>query len=437
MKKASQLRIKTSFGIKGDAVLPVKITNLSRKERRLPYDVAVRTNSDYDISLPAGEYVVQTVLPTGKRVRRTVKLTEGMQELVELNEAVPSSHEFLAKASFVRKHIQESLHQRPRYSPDFYFRILEKRDGEWTSMAVDESAVNRLTEDASSVLAEIRHSPVQQLRYLAVGGPKVPVRISVIPPYVYSQSIITKRQKGDFSESRPDPVSVSVVTENLAAESMMSYWINGKYDAVGTISNEVAHQLLAAKEIDPIGALGGAYVSLQVGGLNDVLHWLVNLADRFPVLSDTYLILGTLGMSNSISIQTIRNLSIMKGLRMTQSGDPVQARIDLVIHCLGMAYDCDLPVYTQGLRLHRDMLDFLDSCASNSEVHGRLEGARELISSTTTLKRSYNPKRWAKTMDHWVKVGSIVEWNCRFLTLYSDRPDRVYQRSKFWSKSPE
>ncbi|MBS1714181.1 MAG: hypothetical protein JST30_07565 [Armatimonadetes bacterium] len=434
-----KLNLHADLGPEVDATIAVRIVNLDRKARRKPKMVPLNTRSLTGHDVESGRYLVETVLPNGEKVSRTVDL-EAEAQTVDLSPELRSPGAALNTAVATRPIVGLALRSDTKDPGRLFVRCLDRdSDGTWTPSSLETIGppmrVEWLSPEATDgLVARVELPPRRFVRALAVGGPKVPVRSILVPPYVPMRAVLFPRPAGaPGPRNKPDPLCVSMVTLNASFEGLMAYQSAGQYEAARTISQDVAERLLGEKEADPVAATGGAYAMLKTGRITNVLEWLGNLADGFPALPDAYLLLAAVSQNPSVPVSRIRQLRFAKDLVLPSGLSDEELRQTCSIHLLGAAYDSGIPLFTEGLRLHLDLLDALDEPLGDK----RFDTAWHAVRNVPTLRRKSKPWKWAKTMWRWLSLGKVADWNSRFLTLYVEDPGRTTTRRVFWQDPPD
>lgn len=446
----SRLSIRLDLGGGEQPVVPVTLTHLDRTVQRTPISAAVPASGYLDVDdLRPGTYSVQALLPNGSSLRREVEVGDGYAQVV-LDNPYRSPRETLAAAVATRPVLSEAAtitFESIRPQRELFLELWRKEQDGWRTAPLP-SGVDWMSQDPSnSLTARIEIPPDGVQRVLKIGGPKVPVRFVMVPPYVPSQVVVFPRpaglespkqqQQSDGSplESTRDPICVSVITMNPAAEGLLSYALQGQHGAVRAIQDTVARELMNRKFQDPVGATAGAYAMLQSGAISDVLDWLANLTDEFEALSDGLLIISALAIGSRIPEAKLRQLPAMRGLRFKSESDEQVRREVIAMTCLGMAYERGLPLYTEGLRLHLGILDMLDFGAP--EGKRRHEWAYEKLQNIKALNRNLKYRQWPSRMRFTLEASDQTDWFARVTTVYSDRPDRISKRRTFWREPGE
>jgi|GEM_PF-3183017 len=446
----SRLSIRLNIGPEPQPVVPVTLTHLDRTVQRTPITAAIPASGNLDIEdIRPGNYSVQALLPNGTSLRQEVEVGEG-SAYVLLDNPHQSPGEKLVNAVAMRRVLNQAatinfVSTRP--ARDLFLELWRNGEDGWQPTALP-NGVDWMSQDPTNALtARVEIYPDNVQRVLKIGGPKIPVRFVMVPPYVPSQVVVFQRPAGLESpkqqqqadgvalESTRDPICVSVMTMNPVAEGLLSYALQGHHEAARTIQDAVAKELMNQKFQDPVGATAGAYAMLQSGAISDVLDWLANLTDEFEALSDGLLIISALAIGSKIPESKLRQLPAMRGLRFKSESDEQVRREVIAMTCLGMAYERGLPLYTEGLRLHLGILDMLDFGAP--EGKRRHEWAYEKLQNIRALNRNLKYRQWPSRMRFTLEASDQTDWFARVTTVYSDRPDRISKRRTFWREPGE
>lgn len=431
-------------------VVPVTLTHLDRTVQRVPITAAIPQSGYLDVEdLRPGTYSVQALLPNGSSLRKEVEVGDVSAQVL-LDSPYRSPRETLAAAIASRQvlsHAATINFESMRPARDLFLELWRNGEDGWQPTSLP-NGVDWMSQDrTNSLTARVEIYPDNVQRVLKIGGPKVPVRFVMVPPYVPSQVVVFQRPAGLESpkqqqqadgaalESTRDPICVSVMTMNPVAEGLLSYALQGHHEAARTIQDTVARELLNQKFQDPVGATAGAYAMLQSGAISDVLDWLANLTDEFEALSDGLLIIAALAIGSKIPESKLRQLPAMRGLRFKSESDEHVRREVIAMTCLGMAYERGLPLYTEGLRLHLGILDLLDFDAP--EGLPRHEWAREKLLKVQVLNKNLKYRQWPSRMRFTLDASDQTDWFARVTTVYSDRPDRISKRRTFWREPGE
>jgi hypothetical protein len=431
-------------------VVPVTLTHLDRTVQRVPITAAIPQSGYLDVEdLRPGTYSVQALLPNGSSLRKEVEVGDGSAHVL-LDSPYRSPRETLAAAIASRPVLNEAatinfVGTRP--ARDLFLELWRNGEDGWQPTALP-NGVDWMSQDSTnSLTARVEIYPDNVQRVLKVGGPKIPVRFVMVPPYVPSQVIVFPRSdelespkqqqnnEGKALGSTFDPICVSVVTMNPVAEGLLSYALQGHHEAARIIQDTVAQELKDQEFQDPVGATAGAYAMLQSTAIPDVLDWLANLTDECTALSDGLLIISALVLGSKISEAKLRQLPAMRGLRFKAESDEQVRREVIAMTCLGMAYERGLPLYTEGLRLHLGILDMLDFGAP--EGKRRHEWAYEKLQNIKALNRNLKYRQWPSRMRFTLEASDQTDWFARVTTVYSDRPDRISKRRTFWREPGE
>lgn len=445
------LRIRLDLGTGGlQPVVPVSVTNTDRTVQRSPIRTAIPAYGLLEIEdLRPGTYTVQALLPNGSSLRQDVDLTGDYAEVL-LSNPYRSPREMLASAIVTRSVLSgaatvkfEST-RRPR---ELFIELWRNESDGWRPVDLPGAVDWMSQEQDNSLSARVQVPPDHVQRVLKIGGPKVPVRFVMLPPYVESQVVVFPRpvglespkqqqnQDGTPVESTQDPICVSVITMNPAAEGLLSYALQGQHEAARTIQDTVARDLMNQKFQDPVGATAGAYAMLRSGAISDVLDWLSNLTEQFEALSDGLLIISALAIGSKISEARLRQLPAMRGMRFKAESDEQVRREIIAMTCLGMAYERGLPLFTEGMRLHLGVLDLLDFDAPEGKL--RHQWAHEKIQNVKVLNKSLKTRQWPSRMRFTLDASDQTDWFARVTTVYSDRPDRISKRRTYWREPGE
>lgn len=438
-----RIRIQLDLGPMANALIPVSIVNADRTVQRSPVTLVIQgSNQATSELLREGSYLVQASLPNGRVVQASVDLAE-QDAFVELRAPYESPRESLA-AAFATRQVMRQAGLRPSSaSLKVFVQLWALEYGRWIPAPLTHG-VDWMQQDVGhSFVARVPIGPASLPRALRVGGPKVPERFVMVPPYVDSQVAVYLRPKGLPSPlqrqdatgrakaSTRDPICLSVVTNNAVAEGMLSYMLQGQFEAVRLIQDEAARQLLGGKYIDPVGATAGAYALLRSGGLREVLDWLDVLADEFAAMSDAFLILAAIALDEAMPLSRLRSLQGLRGMAVPKL-EGYDQREAVAVHLLGQAYERGLPLYTEGLRLHRDVLDVLDFQPGGEPSTPRHATARAKILGAKTLRKRHDPRAWARGMDRYVAVAAQADWYARAVTVYSPHPGKILKRRSYW-----
>lgn len=439
----ARIQIQLDMGPMANALVPVSIVNADRTVQRSPVTLVIQgSNRVTSEPLAEGSYLVQASLPNGRVLQESVDLTE-QDAFVELRTPYTSPRESLA-AAFATRQVMRQAGLRPSSaSLEVFLQLWALEAARWIPAPLTQGVDWMQQDEEHSFVARVPIGQASVPRALRIGGPKVPERFVMVPPYVDSQVAVYMRPKGLASPlqrqdatgrakaSTQDPICVSVVTHNAVAEGMLSYMLQGQFEAVRAIQDAAARQLLGGKYVDPVGATAGAYALLRSGGLREVLSWLDNLADQFEAMSDAFLILAAMALDEAMPLSRLRSLQGLRGMAVPKL-EGYDQREAVAIHLLGQAYERGLPLYTEGLRLHRDVLDVLDYDPEAAKTGPRNSVARHKILGARTLRKRQDPRRWARGMDHFLEAAAQADWYARAVTVYSPHPGKILKRRSYW-----
>ncbi|RCR71262.1 hypothetical protein [Larkinella punicea] len=125
----------------------------------------------------------------------------------------------------------------------------------------------------------------------------IPNKSILLPPFeeVKILILLDGADEAIRNETEKDPFHVMVAGNKPTAESLLSYLMNGDFQSIGKLRNEVlelAQRSLFGKREDPLGAVIGGYVLLQTMDVLGFSNWTENLYNWFPNIPDGAVIHG-------------------------------------------------------------------------------------------------------------------------------------------------
>jgi hypothetical protein len=334
-----------------------------------------------DVGEP-GLYHVRAELPSGENVSTTVRVAEGEQDaLATLVAGEASPRKTLAWAyarQSVRRASGRPSEERPGkrsrevldvfrgvatvFPPAVYldglFRIQPRQDA-WLFVHYDWPLHrdDSVADDDARLITQVKIPSADNgedtfplyARITVLAGPPT-IRIIALPTTHSPALLFVHEEGGDtLAEST---VRALVTGARPEAEALMAYLEHGSIGAarrIGPVVTEGAVELLKQKRMDPFGACIAGYFLLRAGKL-ERQQWMKNLADWFAEIPDGAVIYA---------------VSLLRG-------EDGEERQEEAREYLLKAAERGIPVYTAGLRLLFDCLQFL---ARERQDDGEVESA--------------------------------------------------------------
>jgi hypothetical protein len=223
-----------------------------------------------EIEVPAGSYVVSTLLPTGEQHTEVVEVKAGSQETVPLTAPAPSPEPVGAAEGDL-----EALGAEPTGAP-WFLRFVPAEPGADPEVREVVHGPDRLEAALNIHSAGLRVTFAQ----IAAEG-QVPVSIAL--PIGQGTLSSTCELRVVVTPDRLDAaVSLGRVGE---LHGVAEYLARGHLEAATEVLED-AEGLLHGKMSDPIGAALGGYALLRLGMLDRLHDWPRNLSDLFDWLPD-------------------------------------------------------------------------------------------------------------------------------------------------------
>jgi hypothetical protein len=244
--------------------------------------------------------------------------------------------------------------------------------------------------------------PINALRYLQCGFPAaVPSRLVALPGAGKVRAILcwTRSPKEMSTEglslgTTGGDLGLVVTTDNAPVEALLRSLAGGSLDMTQHMfgldpngpgaQSAFAQDLLRDKMNDPIAAAVGGYALLRCAAFDRIHSWAKNLADWFPWLPDGSVVYAWQLLSDPAK------------------RDYVKARSSLLD-----AARCGVPVFTEGLRLLRDGLNYF------AHIH-QWSDKRPFSSNDDGEAR--------QELERIVKYAGAADWSARHTTFFGSDP---------------
>src|SRR5215208_2963013 len=266
-------------------VVEIRDHNLRLLEQAQPGD---------EIQLDEGLYLASVVLPSGEAEQQAIQVTSGQAVDIHLGpdettlaENPSATHQAALEADLPRDLVFPlGAPSEPVAPPqDWFGRLLRTSDG--APIQADKTFHARghapqKFSDVTDLMCAVPQATEYGLVYLQVAVPgRVPFNcvLPVVAGRGPQQCRVRVVATGDAIRATALPLG------NELTESIAAYLATGHLrQAAHAVAN--AKGLLFEKLSDPVGAALGAYALLRLGRLDEVDHWVDNLATWIPQLPD-------------------------------------------------------------------------------------------------------------------------------------------------------
>jgi hypothetical protein len=351
-----------------DAVVPLEVIDERLDARR---DL-LRLGTPTEMLLPAGDYQVRCTLPSGEIISRQTRVGAGQPNRVELVPRRPSPREELTWAYSLRPSVSPVARQRDVFgqgplpiAPALSFSLWPYRpEGAWDELPAVKLALDQaVAGDDPTALGTLkvplphfaqRRGPMKQYwlravgpkdwsRFVALPLPPLPAPPTGAPLEV--RVLVVRNERPGARPNEPghpagDPIALLVKAGQAAAQMLLGFLAGGDFGAARQVGEAVmdhAENFLKDKEEDPSSAAIGGYYLLKAGELERLHDWTRNLADWFPWMADG---------------------AVIHAWHLLRRPKP---DIERARQRLLEAVRRGLPLFTEGLRLLYDGLDFFAS----------------------------------------------------------------------------
>jgi uncharacterized protein YjbI with pentapeptide repeats len=336
-------RLKLRVSEEDIAGTPV-VVDVVDQDLRLVAEQTVLVGEPQPFDLPAGNYGVRILLPSGRSLTDVVMAGQGIvtTHVVDLSELSP--HGWMERTVLLKPPLfgRPGDLDQPWYE-SAWLRLWTRSEGRWRVELWP--ALEALREpDGARCWFHTRH----QQQMLQLGGPHISWRVVALPPAERLE--VTIRPSGDGSAPG---LTVTVATDRNEAEALLGYLTVGALDHARLVSQQTETLLLGTGS-DPAGAAVGGYYLLRVSDLERLHNWSANLANWTGWMPDGAVIHAW---------QLIREHQQM----LTRSVDV----LDIARARLLEAVERGIPVYTEGLRLLISGLKLMDFEADGQDTDVR------------------------------------------------------------------
>lgn len=363
----------------GQTPVPLQIEVADHKLKPVKTQITY-TNDRPSFDLEPGTYAVTASTPSGAQVQRVVEVRQGETQDVTLPLYDISPREDYEWAYMTQKRTPLSLQGKPLREPeleDAWIRLWQSHgNGHELVVSGYESY-----ETPNGRFIQFDSMP-EGVNCLQVGGPDAPWKCVAIPPLTPCKALIQASPKHS-----KHPLDVTVASDNLAMESLLTLLQRGEIKMASEIEQEqarLAEEMVFYKRKDPMAAAVGGYFLLRIQDYARLHNWANNLANWFTWMPD-----GAI----------IHAWQLIAQFRQTAGGKENnldQAR-ERLIEAVARGY----PIYSEGLRLLRDGLILFDQKAEGEDPEiraalneaGAYYSAADLSTSTTTFlgETPYSP----------------------------------------------
>jgi len=256
-------------------------------------ELVTTATCEQEVSVPAGKYLLSSMLPTGERSLGVAEVSAGQLEEVELTPAESAAEAAPAPAAPAPSAELESLgppstgaaappsvEARPWFVRYLSLGPLGLKD------ASGQTEVERVGEDGTVELV-VRVSGEAGVLFAQVATEgQIPLNVAL------PVNGMTTSQSCRLTVSATDQLAVSVsLPENPLVDAVARYVYGGALQEAANVARE-AEKLLEQKMADPFGAALGGYALLRLHELRRLHDWPTNLANWFPWLPDGAVVAG-------------------------------------------------------------------------------------------------------------------------------------------------
>jgi hypothetical protein len=302
----------------------------------------------------AGLVGVRASLPSGAIVDQTVRVEPNQTEFCYLNLNMVSPHETQQWAYLTQSIPAAGI--RVLSNPLFegiwlrlWRRTINGMTAKWEVVPLPVTDSSQASWDEEGVTYRFK-APDQGLYALQVGGPKIPWK-NVAIPSTYEVMVLVRPAPEPTASVHPLDIVVS--SGDSVMESLLTLMQRGDIAGAQELNKHsgFAERLLFEKQVNTDAAAIGGYYLLRMRDLNRLHNWANNLANLFQWMADG---------------PVIHAWQIILGFKEDVRPRPdqlVQARNRLL-----EAVSRGFPIYTEGMRLLRDGLLYLDRRAESKDT---------------------------------------------------------------------
>ena len=329
-KKTSHIRVQIQTFTEESERIPkfLELFDRSLKVVRTMWAQAKAVSLD---NLEAGTYTLRLTLTSGVLKDETFDLAEGEIKTIMFDIAPNSPHESHEWAYFNKNFTVQSLRDTDLKTIDYYKepgklvngKLWKFKNGNWQTELLPQFTNQTIYGDGNV----FSFHTDELISVLEISGDDIPNLYTSLPPGNQVNCLV---KLAEINDGEVHPIDVTVSTDHLRAETLLTLLTAGAMREAKTLSNaKEAEDLLHDKMINPVRAAIGGYFLLKIGELNRLHDWANNLANWFDWLPDGWIIHATQLLNNKKKtdedLKTIRK------------------------RLLGAA--SSIPVYSEGLRL--------------------------------------------------------------------------------------
>lgn len=307
----------------------------------------------HSVDVPSGRYLVTARLPSGEVIGSKVAVGPAETKPVMFG-PVKSPNEWLEWECFlgIVDRARGETEGGPSLEdfPDTWLRVWIGGRGGWLPGAV--RPWRRIADPrVATFQIDLDPDPQAPLRFLQVGGPRVPWRLVALPPSPTPLGIVVRPSR--LPNERNGGLAVKVTTWDQEAETLLRLLDTGAVETANVVGDafveslqgampsaadmaSVAERYARAKIANPPRAAIGFYYLLRMGAYERLRDWPGNFATWIDWLPDAPL---------------IHALQLLHA-----GGGDVPAAAGRLVKAAAVG----IPVYTQGLRLLFEWLQVLD-----------------------------------------------------------------------------
>jgi len=331
VKKTSNVKVIITTFMYDSELIP-KLIELFDKSLKTVRSQWYESNNITIDGLQPGTYTLRLSLSSGIQKDETFDLEEGQTKEIGINIENNSPHESHEWAYLNKNFSIQSSRDTNMKTINYYQepgklvngKLWKSSLGNWQQEFLPQFMNQTIRGDGNI----FTHHTNQQLSLLEISGKDMPNLYVSLPPGNQLKCLV-KLAEGDNEEVHP--IDVTVSTDQLKAETLLTLLTNGAVREAKTLSNaKEAEELLYQKMQNPVTAAIGGYFLLKTGELARLHDWANNLANWFPLLPDGAIIHAT---------------------QLLNKKEKTESDIDLIRKRLLQAAGAGIPVYSEGLRL--------------------------------------------------------------------------------------
>ncbi len=335
--------------------------------------------------LQPGTYTLRLSLSSGVQKDETFDLKEREIKEIEINIAYNSPHESHEWAYLNKNFSIQSFRDTNMKAIDYYRepgkqvngKVWKYSNGRWQQELLPQFMNQSIHGDGNV----FTYHTDQLLSVLEISGEDMPNLYVSLPPGNQLNCLV---RLAEVTDENIHPIDVTVSTNHLKAETLLTLLTNGDIRKAKSLSNAAeAEELLYQKMRNPVTAAIGGYFLLKIGELDRLHDWANNLANWFTWLPDGAIIHAT---------------------QLLNKKEKRKKDIDLIRKRLLQAAGEGIPVYSEGLRLLEKGLTQLwyHSEQKDNEIkkaHDRIGDYLEVtdFSHETTTFTGFSPSEPGRT----------------------------------------